>query len=155
MKGADQVYHVSALNNGTVIDHLQGGTALRALRALALPPDTRITIGINLRSKRLGRKDIIKISDYELSGDEAAKLALISPDLSLSIIRDYKVAEKHDLHPPTEFRGLIRCPNPTCIVRVEERIGAWLVTSMDPVTVRCRYCDRQLLVADARFNQRR
>ena len=143
--------HVSALENGTVIDHLRGGTALRTLRALALPQDARITVGVNLRSERLGRKDIIKISAYELNSDEANKVALISPDATFSIIRDYKVAEKHDLRPPGSFRGMILCPNATCIVHVEGCPGSWSVARTDPVVVRCLYCDREVATADAEF----
>jgi aspartate carbamoyltransferase regulatory subunit len=113
---------VSKLKQGTVLDHLHAGTALQALRVLDLAAGQRVTIGMNLTSKRLGRKDIIKIDSYELNEDQAAKVALISPDATRSIIRDYKVAEKHDLHLPVAFRGLIRCPNPSKTAFTECRI---------------------------------
>ncbi|MHC4957771.1 MAG: aspartate carbamoyltransferase regulatory subunit [Planctomycetota bacterium] len=148
---SEATYHVSALENGTVIDHLRGGTALQALRALALPHDARVTVGINLRSGRQATKDIIKISDYELSSEEAAKVALISPDATLSIIRDFKVAEKHGLVTPVRFRGLVRCPNRNCIIRVENRAGSWMVTDTDPVIARCEYCDHSVKASDFEF----
>ena len=147
-------YKVSALEHGTVIDHLRGGTALQALRALALPKNTTVTVGINLLSKRLGHKDIIKIEGYETTTDEAAKVALISPDATLSIIRDYKVAEKVGLHPPETFRGLIRCVNPMCIVHKERVEGAFVVEAGDPVVVRCEYCERQIQVEQLEFESR-
>ena len=144
MKQQDHTYHVRALENGTVLDHLRGGTALRALRALALPAQATVTVGINLRSGRLTKKDIIKIDGYKLDSDEAAKVALISPDATLSIIRDYKVVEKHGLRPPETFRGLLRCVNPTCIVQEEKVPGSFVVEHSDPITVRCEYCDHSI-----------
>ena len=145
---ADHSYAVPKLDSGTVIDHLRARTALRALQVLDLPEDTRVTVGINLESERLGRKDIIKIGGYELSGDEAAKLALISPDATLSIIRNYSVHGKHDLVPPLRFSGLVTCPNPACITKVEPVKGSFLVLSNDPVVVRCEYCERSIDAAD-------
>ncbi len=154
MTQKDHTYKVSALENGTVIDHLQGGTALRALRALDLPIRTTVTVGINLASERLGRKDIIKIEGYELTSDQAAKVALISPAATLSIIRNYAVAEKHDLRPPRSFRGLLRCVNRMCIVQVERIPGSFIVEGDDPVTVRCQYCDRSIDVDQFQFESR-
>jgi len=148
MSRSEQSYAVPKLGSGTVIDHLRARTALRCLQVLDLPEDTRVTVGINLESERLGRKDIIKIGGHELSGEEAAKLALISPDATLSIIRDYKVHGKHDLVPPLRFRGLILCQNPACITRFEPVKGAFLVLSNDPVVVRCEYCERSIEAAD-------
>ena len=145
---AEQSYAVPKLHSGTVIDHLRARTALRCLQVLRLPEETRVTVGINLESQRLGRKDIIKISDYELRGDPAAKLALISPDATLSIIRDYRLHGKHDLTPPLRFNGLLRCINPGCITRSEPVRGAFLVLSNDPVVVRCEYCERSIDAAD-------
>jgi aspartate carbamoyltransferase regulatory subunit len=142
---------VSKLKQGTVLDHLHAGTALRALRVLNLAADQRITIGMNLTSKRLGRKDIIKIDSYELNEDQAAKVALISPDATRSIIRDYKVVEKHDLHLPVAFRGLIKCGNPNCIVHKERVPGSFVVERHDPVTVRCDYCEHSITAEQFEF----
>ena len=145
---AERSYAVPKLHHGTVIDHLRANTALRCLQVLDLPDSTRVTVGINLESPRLGRKDIIKISEYELRGREAAKLALISPDATLSIIRDYKLHGKHDLTPPLRFKGIVRCINPACITRAERVAGSFLVLSNDPVVVRCEYCERSIGAAD-------
>jgi aspartate carbamoyltransferase regulatory subunit len=135
---------VAKLREGTVLDHLRAGTGLRCLRVLKLPPGTTVTIGINLTSKRLERKDIIKIEKYELSEAEAAKVALISPDATLSIIRDYKVVGKHGLRPPVAFKGLLKCTNPACIVHTERVPGAFVVERRDPLVVRCDYCERSI-----------
>ena len=137
---------VSKLKEGGVLDHLRAGTALRALRVLNLPPEQMVMIGVNLDSDRLGKKDIIKLDGYELTGEQAAKVALISPDATLSIIRDYKVVEKIGLKPPANFRGLLTCTNPACIVHDEGISGSFVVEGHDPVTVRCEYCERSISV---------
>lgn len=151
MKREPPTYKVSKLERGTVLDHLRAGTALRALRVLNLPEGNTVMIGVQLRSGRLERKDIIKIEGYELTPEEANKVALLSPDATLSIIRDYEVVEKHDLRPPERFRGLIRCPNPACIVHVERIPAAFRVESSDPVRVACEYCDRSIAAKDFEF----
>ena len=135
---------VNKLERGTVLDHLRAGSALRCLRVLALPPDATVMVGVNLQSAQLERKDIIKIEGYELTENEAAKVALLSPDATLSIIRDYKIVGKHGLTPPLAFRSLIRCTNPACITRAEKMPGAFVVELTDPVLVRCEYCDRMI-----------
>jgi len=135
-------YQVSKLARGTVLDHLHAGTGQRALRVLRLPPDCTVMLGQNLKSGRLARKDIIKIQDYELNEDEAAKVALISPEATLSIIRDFKVVEKFDLHPPLAFRGLIRCQNSMCITNAESIPGSWVTEQHAPLRIKCQYCDR-------------
>ena len=137
-------YLVSKLRQGTVIDHLRAGTALRALRVLRLPPGRTVSVGIYLESGRLERKDIIKIEDYELNEEEAAKVALISPHATLSIIRDFEVTDKIDLHPPLRFKGILRCPNQACITNAENLRGSWLVIGRSPITVRCEYCERSV-----------
>lgn len=149
----DRSYIVKKLERGTVLDHLRGGSALRAVRVLNLPADQRVTIGINLPSGRLGRKDIIKIEGYELTENQAAKVALISPDATLSIIRDFKVTQKHDLHPPIAFRGLIRCPNAACITNSEKLVGSFVVEDQNARSVRCEYCERIIRAADFEFSR--
>jgi len=142
--GGSPTYKVSALPRGSVLDHLRAGTALRALRVLRIPADATVTVGVNLASPRMGKKDIVKIEGYELSHDEAARVALVSPDATLSIIREFKVVSKSKLSLPPSFRGLLRCPNPACIVHQERVPGAFAVESRDPVTVRCEYCERSI-----------
>jgi len=151
MSPEDLSYKVSKLERGTVLDHLRAGTALRALRVMRLPPGATVTVGVNLHSARLGKKDIIKIEGYELTQDEAAKVALISPDATLSIIRAYEIVGKHDLVPPLRFKGLIRCQNPACIVHEERVPGSFHVESSDPVMVRCEYCERSIALDEFSF----
>ena len=135
---------VSALARGTVLDHLLAGSAMRAYRVLGLGSEYTVTVGINLASSRLGQKDIIKIEGHELTEKEAAKIAMLSPDATLSIIRDYRVVHKIPLKLPERVEGILRCPNPACITRYEKTPGCFRVDSASPVTVTCEYCERTI-----------
>lgn len=135
---------VTALREGTVIDHLVGGTALKVLFVLGIEFEGAVTIGLNLDSAKMGRKDIIKIERREVSQREVAKIALISPRASFSIIRDFQVVKKFTPELPKMIEMLIVCPNPSCISN-EERVNTkFEVERTDPVKVRCHYCERTL-----------
>ena len=86
---------VSAIKNGTVIDHIPANSLFKVINILKLDHiDSFMTFGTNLESKRLGRKAIIKIADKTFLDDDINKIALIAPEAKLNIIRDYNVVEK-------------------------------------------------------------
>jgi len=130
------------LHEGTVIDHLPVGTALRALRLLRLPREGPVTVGINVPSTRFGRKDIVRVERLELSKTELDRLALLGQKLTVSIVQDGRVTDKIVLEVPRTVEGILRCPNPTCITNGEEvvtifhRVGTW------PYRFRCHHCER-------------
>ena len=82
------------LVDGTVIDHLPVGTAARALELLGLPRDGSITVGINVPSPRRGRKDIVRVEGLVLEKHELDRLALLGPDITVSIVHDGTVSTK-------------------------------------------------------------
>ena len=89
---------VSALENGTVLDHIPAENVYKALDILNLKGiESQITIGINLASKVHGKKGIIKIADKFFEDDELNKLALIAPKATVNVIKDFKVVEKKTL----------------------------------------------------------
>jgi len=133
---------VTALREGTVIDHLARGTALKAIHALGMEMTNTLLIGLDLESKKLGRKDLIKIENKELSQEEANKIALISPGATFSIIRDFKVVDKVSPELPDRVEGLIRCSNPSCVTNQYDLRTVFLVQKRDPVKVGCYFCER-------------
>jgi len=133
---------VTALREGTVIDHLAHGTALRVIHALGIEGTREILIGLNLESKKLGRKDIIKIERKELSQEDINKIAIISPGATFSIIRDFKVAEKVFPELPKKVEGLVNCTNPSCVTNKFGIPTVFFVLRQDPVRLRCKYCER-------------
>ena len=138
----ETLIRVSALREGTVIDHLSAGTGLKVLEILGIESTSSVTLGLNFDSTKVGRKDIIKIDRREVSPEEVARIALISPRATFSIIREFKVVDKFTPTLPDVIENLIRCPNPSCIsrqVRVRTRFN---VLRSDPLRLRCYYCER-------------
>jgi len=103
---------VDPIKNGTVIDHITAGKALQVADILNIGNSKReIMVGINLLSRKMGKKDIIKIENREISKEEANSIALISPTATLIIIDDYKVVKKFGIDIPKEIKQHIICPN--------------------------------------------
>ena len=106
---------VNAIENGVVIDHLPAGTALKIMPLLGLNKDHCITLGLNLSSRALSIKDLIKIEGFKLSDQQKAIIALFAPTSKINHIEDHKVAKKENLTPPDEITGVFDCLNPNCI----------------------------------------
>ena len=141
---------LAPIRNGTVIDHLACGQALNVMKILGVTEsniDSCISIGIHVSSgKAAGWKDIIKIEDRELDSDTLDKIALIAPDATISIIRDFYVAEKFTVNLDDHIVGLARCSNPNCITNKGEPISPeFNVINRRPIQLRCCYCDRMLM----------
>jgi aspartate carbamoyltransferase regulatory subunit len=136
-----RVRQVEAIVNGTVIDHIPGAMTLKVANLLATAHD-QVSIGMNLRSERLGRKGVVKISGRELDERTLSRLALIAPSATVSIIRDYQVVQKFPVPMPTMFEDIARCANPNCVTNHEKWSSRLAVVSLEPLRVRCVYCER-------------
>ena len=100
---------------------------------------------MNVDSRKLGKKDIVKVEDRELLEEEVNRIALIAPAASINIIRDYEVIEKRPVDLPDEIVGVVRCQNPNCISNTQEPIKSrMLVKAKNPVLLRCLYCEQPL-----------
>jgi aspartate carbamoyltransferase regulatory subunit len=139
---------VAALRDGTVVDHLNAGMALKALEVIGLPRDGAALLGIHLFSEKMGRKDIIKLEGVELSRGEIDTLALFGPHVTVSLIRNYQVLEKARARLPDVVERILRCPNPNCITNSDAIDTRFEVESRDPLFVRCWHCERRLLESE-------
>ena len=141
---------VSAIKNGTVIDHIQAGMAAKLLQVLNLGAHKKIvTLGLNLPSKNMGLKDLIKIEDKELTKQEANRIAIFSPQASINIISNYEVTEKFDVTLPEAVHSLIVCPNPKCITNNESMNSDFKVQrANDQIKLQCKYCEKIFLQSD-------
>ena len=111
---------VSAIENGTVIDHIPAEKTYEVVDLLGLRElDTPITIGYNLPSKKIGRKGIIKVTDKFFSNEEISRLSVVAPKIVLNIIKDYEVVLKKTVETPDELHGIVKCNNPKCITNNE------------------------------------
>lgn len=138
----ERAYKVNKLERGTVIDHLRRGSGLKVLHVLGLEEAGTVTLGLNLESKRLGRKDLIKIEGRELTRQEVNKIAILSPEATLSIIRNYRVVKKMTPQLEDVLEGIVRCRNPACVSNHERIQTRFLVERRQPLRVRCGYCER-------------
>ena len=135
---------VSALENGTVLDHIPVENVYKALDLLNLKGiENQITIGINLTSRIYGQKGIIKIADKFFEDDELNKLALIAPKATVNIIRDFKVVEKKKLVMPKEVIGIAKCRNPKCVTN-HQPIKTRFTTSEknNEIQLLCHFCEK-------------
>lgn len=138
-------FKVTPIRNGTVIDHIDVGMALKVLRIIGVKEDLSSTVSVlmHVPSKKAGWKDIVKIEDRELDPKELDKIALIAPEATINIIRDYNVAEKFVVEVPSTVKGIMKCSNPGCITNKNEPVEAeFVVESKKPISLRCMYCDR-------------
>ncbi len=135
---------VEPIKNGTVIDHITANKALSVLRILGLPNGkSTVTIAMNVPSSKMGNKDIVKIEGRELAPKEVDKIALIAPNATINIIRNYELSEKSKVHLLDEITGILKCPNPNCITNTSEPVNTrFYVIRREPVILRCYYCER-------------
>lgn len=135
---------VSAINNGVVIDHIPAGQALKIMRLLhAVNNKQRVTLGLNLTSKRLKLKDIIKIENRKLSSKEIDQISVFAPSATISLIEGFIVCEKLKCQLPETIRDILTCPNLNCISRLEPKSYFRLENSAKEINLYCFYCEKQ------------
>lgn len=138
-----RTFKVYALKNGTVIDHIPEGKGLDIIDLLKLRQWKKIvTLGIGFTSKRMGKKDIVKIENKELGPEEVNRVAIIAPTATLNIIRNYERVSKKKLTVPDIIEGIITCPNPACITNHEPVKTRFYKEKNGKLHVRCGYCER-------------
>ncbi|MBS3760207.1 aspartate carbamoyltransferase regulatory subunit [Halodesulfurarchaeum sp.] len=132
---------VSKIENGTVIDHVTAGEALRVLVILGIDGSEGqpVSVGMNVPSDRLGRKDVVKVEGMELSQEEVDVLSLLAPDATINIIRNYEVIEKSRVDRPESVVGVLTCPNTNCITNAGEPVETYFTVTDGGV--QCRYCE--------------
>jgi aspartate carbamoyltransferase regulatory subunit len=138
-----QELYVRKIKDGTVIDHITPGFALDVLKILGIngKDGEVVSAAINVESKQLHHKDIVKIQNRELKPNEVDKIALIAPNATINIIRNYNVASKKVVELPSGIRGIMKCDNPSCISNSREPAEPrFAVDSREPIRLRCYFC---------------
>ena len=142
---------VRKIRNGTVIDHIPAGNALNVLKVLGISGKEgyRVSIVMNTDSGKLGKKDIIKIEDRELSMDEVNIIALIAPTATINIVRNYRVVSKKKVEVPELIEDIVKCANPNCVTNLEKGLKPrFKMVSRNPLILKCLYCDRYTTIED-------
>lgn len=135
---------VAAIQNGTVIDHIPAAKTYDVVNLLRLHTlSTPVTIGFNYRSKKLGRKGIIKVEEKFFTDEEISRLAVVAPNIVLNIIRDYEVVEKKMVTTPDNLVGIVKCNNPVCITNNEPMRTRFRVVDKEAGLLKCHYCEKE------------
>ena len=133
--------NIDSIVNGIVIDHITAGRAMRLYELLGLgEADCSVAIIKNAVSRKLGRKDIIKI-DADMPVDLDV-IGYVDPGATVNIIREGALAEKRIIGKPMRLTNVIRCKNPRCITSVEQELPhIFCLTDAENGVYRCLYCE--------------
>jgi len=108
---------------------------------------------MNVPSGKFKKKDIIKVENKFLKDDDTNKLAVIVPNATINIIRNYQLVEKRRVALPNEIDRIFRCSNPDCITNSTEHIESIMdVIDKEGRVLKCRYCARILDVNQLKYN---
>ncbi len=136
---------VEQITNGTVIDHIKAGKGKRVLDLLGIGEShpQLVALVMNVSSRKMGKKDMVKIAGIYVKDELANKVALVSPNATINIIEDGKVIHKHKVTLPKHLDKIGKCPNPVCITNLNN-VGIvhthFELENEDKY--RCRYCER-------------
>ena len=133
------------LARGTVIDHIPAQIGFKLLSLFKLTEtDQRITIGLNLPSGEMGRKDLIKIENTFLSEDQVDQLALYAPQATVNRIDNYEVVGKSRPSLPERIDNVLVCPNSNCISHAEPVSSSFAVRKRaNDIALKCKYCEKE------------
>jgi len=132
---------INSKKRGIVIDHIKAGVGIKIFKYLGLDnADYTVALIMNATSKKLGRKDIIKIEN-EIDIDYTV-LGFIDPNITINIISGEEIENKVKLRLPDKIEHVIKCDNPRCITSVEQEIlHSFYLADREKGEYRCIYCD--------------
>lgn len=133
--------NIDSIKNGIVIDHIAAGRGMKLYRLLNLEAlDCSVAIIKNVPSKKLGKKDIIKI-DADISVDFDV-IGFVDPKATVNVIKEGKLMEKKSIPLPKKLTNVIRCKNPRCITSTEQDLDqVFVLTDSQNTVYRCLYCE--------------
>ena len=135
--------NIDSISKGIVLDHIKAGKAMEIYKHLRLDQlDCTVAIIKNVKSDKMGRKDIIKVDD--VIDLDLAILGYIDPDITINIIDDGHIIEKKHIELPEKIINVIRCKNPRCITSVEQEIEhVFKLADREERIYRCAYCESE------------
>lgn len=135
--------YITPVQNGTALDHLKQGTALKILGVLDIE-DKKVGAAMNVDSRKMGKKDLVFIEGKELNQVEINKIALIGKGGTLNIIKNAKIIKKEEIKYPKEIEGIVNCINPMCITNKDHIEGKFTIISSKPLRIKCNYCETKM-----------
>lgn len=133
--------NIDSIRNGIVIDHITAGKSMEIYRLLGLDAlDYPVALIKNVSSKKMGKKDIIKI-DFDIDIDTDV-LGYVDPGVTVNIIKNGERVEKRLIKLPEKLTNVIKCKNPRCITSTEQELPhIFKLTDKDNRVYRCFYCE--------------
>jgi len=156
--GEEAKLKIPKIKKGTVIDHIDAGYALTIMDVIELGETQNLmTIGVNIESKKYGKKDIVKVENVFLTETQMQQISIIAPNASISLIEGFNVIKKIRLELPKVIKKLIKCPSNTCISNSEKEPidSEFNVLNEKPLKIQCVYCDRILKLDQLVFIKRK
>jgi aspartate carbamoyltransferase regulatory subunit len=136
-------FKVSAIENGTVIDHIPPKSVFQVIKILHLEDSgDMVLFGTNLESKKYGKKGIVKVSKKFFKKHEINKIGLVAPNATLIVIKDFLVTSKETVKLPDTIEDIVKCFNPNCITNHEKVVTRFTVMDKEDVKLRCHYCEK-------------
>ena len=135
---------IDSIKNGIVIDHIRAKRGMEIYEALNLKNlDCSVAIITNAKSKKMGKKDIIKIDkDIEVNVD---MIGFIEPNATINIVKNDKLVDKHSVKLPEKIVNIAKCQNPRCITSIEKDLDhIFILTDKEKQVYRCKYCEMSL-----------
>ena len=136
--------NIDSIQNGIVIDHIQAGMAMSIYHHLQLDKlDCTVAIIKNARSKKMGKKDMIKV-ECPIDKLDLDILGFIDHNITVNIIKGDQIVEKRSLRLPKKIKNVIKCKNPRCISSIEQELDQIFVLTDEANEVyRCKYCEEK------------
>lgn len=133
--------NIDSIQNGIVIDHIKAGSAMVLYDLLHLDLlDVSVAIIKNVTSRKMGKKDIIKI-DADIPVDLDV-IGYVDPDATINVIKNGVLAEKKSLSLPQTLTNVLKCKNPRCITSCEQELPhVFRLTDEKTKQYRCIYCE--------------
>ena len=134
--------NISGLKDGIVLDHIQVGMSMTIYEYLKLDRlETEVAIIKNVTSKKMGKKDIIKI-EGSLDDVDLDVLGYLDEHITINIVKDNHIVEKKTLTLPKKITNVIHCKNPRCITSIEHQLPhIFLLADEEKRVYRCAYCE--------------
>ena len=136
--------NIDSINNGIVIDHIEAGKSMEIYKYLGLESlDCSVAIIKNVKSKKSGKKDIIKIDNHiDINMDI---LGYIDNNITVNIIKDGKITKKAHMELPEKLVNIVKCKNPRCITSIEQEIdNVFELKDRENKIYRCKYCEADI-----------
>ena len=135
---------ISGIQEGFVLDHIQAGMSLQLYHDLKLDElDCTVAIIKNVKSNKMGRKDILKV-ECSIEALDLDILGFIDHNITVNVIKDNSIVEKKILHLPKKVKNVIKCKNPRCITSIEQELDQiFLLADEQREVYRCMYCEEK------------